>query len=118
MMHLLHDLSETSDDRKCQSEAVSVAKELKSYKFLVTQCIWYEILFQFNLLSKMMQSNDMELDNCLELRQKVQKFLIHFKADDFINLAIYSCPFLCSSTTEIKTHREYPCMICIYTRKQ
>ena len=36
----LSDLSETSDDRKCQSEAVSVAKELKSYKFLVTQCIW------------------------------------------------------------------------------
>ena len=82
----LIDLSETSDDRKCQSEAVSVAKELKSYTFLVTQCIWYEMLFQFNLLSKMMQSNDMELDNCLELLQKVQKFLIHFKADGFINL--------------------------------
>ena len=84
MMHFI----ETSDDRKCQSEAVSVTKELKSYKFLVTLCIWFEILFQFNLLSKMMQSNDMELDNCLELLQKVQEFLIHFKADGFINSKI------------------------------
>ena len=36
----------------------------------------------------MMQSNDMELDNCLELLQKVQEFLIHFKADGFINSKI------------------------------
>ena len=46
MMHFI-DLSETSDDRKCQSEAVSVAKELNSYKFLVTLCIWSEILFHY-----------------------------------------------------------------------
>ena len=56
--------------------------------FLVTLCIWYEILFQFNLLSKMMQSNDMELDSCLELLQKVQEFLIQFKADGFVNSKI------------------------------
>ena len=82
MMHLLIFLKHQMTVNVMQ---FSVAKELKSYTFLVTQCIWYEIPFQFNLLR---QSNDMELDNCLELLQKVQKFLIHFKADGFINLLI------------------------------
>ena len=46
-------------------------------------CMWYEIRFQFNPLSKVMQSNDMELDSCIGLLQKVQEFPIQFKADGF-----------------------------------
>ena len=39
----------------------------------------------------MMQSNDMELDNCLE---KVQKFLIHFKAAPMVLLISLSIAVL------------------------
>jgi hypothetical protein len=79
----LVEVSETANDPKCQTEAHSLAKELKNFTFLVTLSIWYEILNRINFLSKTMQRNTIELDFTLELLQKLREFLVSFKENGF-----------------------------------
>lgn len=79
----LVEVSETANDEKCRTEAHSLAKELKSFTFLVTLSIWYEILSKINFLSKTMQRDNIELDFSLELLQKLNEFLISFKENGF-----------------------------------
>jgi hypothetical protein len=51
----LIEVSETTKEPKCRTEALSLAKFLKSYKFLVTLVIWYDLLKQINYVSKLTQ---------------------------------------------------------------
>ena len=70
----LVEISETANDPKYQTEAISLTKAIRNFTFLVTLCVWYDILSQVNVLSKTMQSDKMEIDNCLKLLKKSKQF--------------------------------------------
>ena len=56
-------LTKTSEDPKTKSEANCLATyEMKSFEFLLSMTIWYDILFVVNTLSKNLQSKDMHID--------------------------------------------------------
>jgi len=75
----LLELSETSKDPKCITEAVALAKELKSFKFLVTLVVWYDILMQINLSSKMLQSQTVDLNEAVSTLAKTNAFLVDLR---------------------------------------
>jgi len=48
---------------KQKSEANCLATyEIKSFEFLLSMTIWYDILFAINTVSKKLQSKDMHID--------------------------------------------------------
>jgi hypothetical protein len=56
-------LAKTSDDPKIKSEANCLATcEMKSFEFLLSMTIWYDILFDVDTVSKNLQSKDMHID--------------------------------------------------------
>jgi hypothetical protein len=79
----LIEVSETTKEPKCRTEALSLAKFLKSYKFLVTLVIWYDLLKQINYVSKMMQQQDMQLDMSVQLYEQTLKFFEGYRESGF-----------------------------------
>ena len=39
-------------DHKTAHEAITLAEELKDFSFLVSLIVWYDVLFQINIISK------------------------------------------------------------------
>ena len=56
---------------------------MKSFQFLTTLCVWYDILAQFNLISKVMQSSGMKIDHALQLIENMLQFLKEYKENGF-----------------------------------
>ena len=63
----------------CVTEALALAREMKSFKFLVTLVVWYDVLMQINLSSKILQNQSMNLDEAVTTLQKTKQFLHDFK---------------------------------------
>lgn len=78
------EVSENTNDPKCKTEAKALAKTIKCIKFLTTLCIWYDILSQFNFVSKLMQSVDINLNSALQLIENTVIYLKSFKEDGFV----------------------------------
>lgn len=54
---------ETTNDPKTKYEEQSlVVNELESYEFILSLVIWYEILVEVNIVSKHLQSENMDLE--------------------------------------------------------
>lgn len=77
------EVSETSNDAKSKAEAIGLAKTIKCFKFLTSLCIWYDILVQFNFVSKLMQSVEVDLTSALQLIENTTEFLKTFKEEGF-----------------------------------
>lgn len=75
----LIDLSHDNKDAKCVTEAAALAKEIKNFEFLVTLVIWYDLLTQINLASKILQNQNMNLNEAVSTLQKTNEFLRNFK---------------------------------------
>lgn len=52
----LVEVAETANDPKARTEAAALAKQLKNFPFLLSLFIWYDLLLQINILSKIMQT--------------------------------------------------------------
>ena len=76
-------MTETTNEPKCRAEALSLANSLKSFKFLVTLVIWYDLLVHINLASKLMQQQNLEMNNAIGILEKTHTFLIQFKETGF-----------------------------------
>jgi hypothetical protein len=66
------------------SEAKSLAEnELGGFEFLVSIIIWYEILFEVNLISKKLHSKDMLIDVAIESVQGLISFFKNYRETGF-----------------------------------
>lgn len=63
-------LYEETDDSVSASKAKSLAKHMEGFEFLFTLVIWYDILFQVNIVRKAMQSETMDISNASKLLEK------------------------------------------------
>ena len=82
----LVEVSENANDPNAKTEATGLAKQLKTLQFLVTLVIWYDLLFQMNMISKLMQSKDMQFDIALECIKSVNDFIKKSKKMDLYPL--------------------------------
>jgi len=73
---------------KCVTETCALEKEIKSFQFLVTLVIWYDLLMQINLASRIMQTQNVNLDEAVSVLQKTNQFLHNFKGTGLRSLII------------------------------
>lgn len=72
-------LYEETDDPVFASEAKSLAEHMEGFEFLFTLVIWYDILFQVNIVSKAMQSETMDISNASKLLEKCLIFVTEYR---------------------------------------
>lgn len=77
--NVLTSLQETSDDPKESSEATSLETHMYDYEFLVTLMVWYDVLFQINLVSKSLQKEDMDIPSAVSYLETCKEFLIRYR---------------------------------------
>jgi len=76
VIEALEEVSETTNDPKTKYEAYSlVVNELESYEFILSLVIWYEILVEVNIVSKHLQSENMDLEIGTKLLDGLMTFL-------------------------------------------
>lgn len=83
-------MAKSCDDPKSKSEAKSLVKAIKSFEFLLSMVIWYEILFAINMVSKKLQSKSICIDATINQLQNVMTFFKKFRNEGFassINIA-------------------------------
>src|SRR5215469_7461882 len=80
---VLVDVAENANDAKARTEVTGLAKQLKNFPFLVTLVIWHDLLAQMNIISKLIQSKDMQFDVALESIQIALQFVQQYKENGF-----------------------------------
>ncbi|CAK6975903.1 hypothetical protein NFI96_003229 [Scomber scombrus] len=66
-------------DSETMSTANALHDELKSWRFLLCTMIWYNVLYQVNLMSKLLQSPDVSLETLRTETQGVRQYLENFR---------------------------------------
>jgi len=61
------------------TECRSLASEIRSWRFLVCLIIWYDLLFQVNIISKALQSLSMCLDDQIAHVEAGMKFVSEYQ---------------------------------------
>ncbi|XP_058744364.1 uncharacterized protein LOC131616968 [Vicia villosa] len=80
----LLEVSEMDLDSKIRSEAKSLAtNELGDFEFLMSIIIWFEILYEINLVSKLLQSKNMLIDVAMEKIKGLISFFERYREDGF-----------------------------------
>lgn len=75
----LIELSENVDDSKVSSEALSLVSHMEDFSFLISLILWYDLLFQVNIVSKSLQSKTADLPSTMKLLQRCEDFLKTFR---------------------------------------
>ncbi|XP_057802667.1 uncharacterized protein LOC131017936 [Salvia miltiorrhiza] len=80
----LFELARVSDDAKTRSEAESLAtNELENFEFLLGMTIWHNILNKTNLISKKLQSKDMQIDVAIVILKGLISYFEKYREDGF-----------------------------------
>ncbi|XP_078514769.1 zinc finger MYM-type protein 1-like [Lissotriton helveticus] len=105
ILEALLQVSEMDKDVKTRSEATSLVSELESYEFLLCLIIWYDILMRINTVSKLMQSENMQLDVAVKHVQELLTFLTKYRHQGF-TAALISANELAD---ELEIQKEFKC---------
>lgn len=79
----LDEISETTHDPLIISETSSLVSEISSIEFLISLCIWYTVLCEVNIVSKSLQSPNVNLDSSSRLLAGLVQFLKQFRETRF-----------------------------------
>ncbi|XP_065639653.1 uncharacterized protein LOC136072375 [Hydra vulgaris] len=69
-------------DNQTKHEAQSLAKKVSRFKFICSLIVWYNILSKINIVSKIMQSLNLNLLNCNNALKEVLVFLNKYFQDE------------------------------------
>ncbi|XP_047131911.2 uncharacterized protein LOC105844560 [Hydra vulgaris] len=64
-------------------EAITLGEQLKDFSFLVSLIVWYDVLFQVNIVSKTLQEKDMDITQCAKLLKSCCSFLENYRKCGF-----------------------------------
>ncbi|XP_050365567.1 uncharacterized protein LOC126784121 [Argentina anserina] len=77
-------LGENDVDSKTRSDAQCLAKhEMENFEFLFGMVIWYELLNAINIVSKLLQSEDMHVDVAVQELAKLISFVHNYRENGF-----------------------------------
>ncbi|XP_071060272.1 zinc finger MYM-type protein 1-like isoform X2 [Pseudochaenichthys georgianus] len=65
-------------------EAQSLAEEVGSFRFALCTVVWYDMLSQIQQVSKLLQSQTMQVDVAVSLLKKTEKALESYRATGFV----------------------------------
>ncbi|XP_051158201.1 uncharacterized protein LOC127279718 [Leptopilina boulardi] len=79
---------EESTDPEAASEARSLAEHMNQYEFLLVLVIWYDFLYQINIVSKSLQSESADFLLATSLLQKCCKFVKDYRNNGYASAVI------------------------------
>ncbi|XP_062085682.1 uncharacterized protein LOC133791782 [Humulus lupulus] len=80
----LNYLAESNEDAKTKSDAETLATyKIQNFEFLVSMVIWYDLLFAANTASKILQSEDMQIDVAIKELKILPSFLQKYRETGF-----------------------------------
>lgn len=83
--------SDTSEDSDTRNEAHSLILKIKSFKFVCSLVLWFEVLTKVNIVSKFLQYSTIDLPAAMELLEELEVYLTEKRSDDgFKELLIQS----------------------------
>ena len=74
--------SSGSSANSSRLDAETLAKGVKSFKFIVCLVVWYDILFEVNLSSKQLQEKEFDITDALNQLQETKQYLLQWRSDD------------------------------------
>lgn len=77
--------NDASRDANTRSMAKSLILKIKSFKFICSVVIWYNILSKVNIVSKMMQKSDVVIPTVMEMLNNLNEYLQTCRSDDGFN---------------------------------
>lgn len=79
---------------QCRAEVKSIAKKLVNLKCLYCLVIWYDILFEINHTSKLLQSVSLNIsETIIQLKNTIQ-FLKEYRTDEGFQKMLYQAKTL------------------------
>lgn len=84
----LQEQYEESTDPVAASEARSLAQHMDQYEFLLILVIWYDLLYQINIVSKSLQSESTDLLNATNLLHKCCQFVKEYRDTGYASAVI------------------------------
>nr|XP_047144578.1 zinc finger MYM-type protein 1-like [Hydra vulgaris] len=72
----------TAPQVKSRAEAKGIVRNISNFKFVCSLVLWYDILFQINIVSKMLQSQALDLSLALEHLNATKSFLCDYRCDE------------------------------------
>jgi len=82
------EIFESTNDNIVKNTAHSIAEKIVNYKFILSVLCWYDILQRINIVSKSLQSHQINIPQCLSLIKNVTEFLRNYRENGFINIEI------------------------------
>lgn len=104
LLNALYELEEVTNDPVKKSEAQSLASQIECFDFIVGICIWYDILFMVNEVSKTLQAPDTQLDVTVKLVKGLISRLRKYRESGFKSTAILTAKEIAQ---EIKIPAEF-----------
>lgn len=68
---------------KSRSEAQGILKNISNFKFVMCSVIWYDILYEINISSKLLQSPSLDLSEAITQLNTTKKFLEDYRSEGF-----------------------------------
>nr|XP_022902366.1 zinc finger MYM-type protein 1-like [Onthophagus taurus] len=88
---------EVSFDLKTKHMALSLKNKMESFKFICAIVLWYDILSNVNIVSKMLQNTKISLVDSTEKLKSLEKILINFRTDDHFHKLCNSASLVAES---------------------
>jgi hypothetical protein len=77
---------EEEDYPKINSEAISLLLFMKYYSFIVALIVWYDVLYQINIMNKKLQSMETSMSELIDLMEGCTYFFHQYRTDGFENV--------------------------------
>ncbi|XP_025407512.1 zinc finger MYM-type protein 1-like [Sipha flava] len=85
IIEALEEVSREASDTMSKSEAQSLANEISTFEFVLSLVIWYSILIEVNVVSKILQGRNIDIDISNKMLESLLIFLRSFKQTGFEN---------------------------------
>ena len=86
------------------TECRSLSNEIRSWRFLVCLIIWYDLLFQINMISKALQSPKMCLDDQIAHVEAGMKFVSEYREEGLVSAEVTAREL----AEDLEVDRSYP----------
>ena len=84
----LLDVRDKATDPVIKIEAQSLAEEIGSYRFSICTVVWHDILTKIQHVSKLLQSETMQMDVAVDLLRKTEASLVSYRDNGFASAQV------------------------------
>ncbi|KAL4083493.1 hypothetical protein QTP88_028809 [Uroleucon formosanum] len=79
---------------KSRAEAIGIINKFLNFKFLCCLVVWYDILFEINITSKMLQSISLDVSETVKQLDSTKYFLMRYRSDEGFENTLKSAKLL------------------------